>query len=292
MDPKTSIHPLIDAPSLGRLRESADVVIVDVRHDLMNPGAGREAYAAAHIPGAFFLHLDQDLSGPQRTADGRFLGRHPLPDRAALARRLGALGVGDDTMLVAYDEADGMYASRLWWMSLWLGHAAAAVLDGGLRAWKDAGLPVTSEMPRPTARELPLHEPLVGTVEAAAIERALGTTRLRVIDARAPERYRGDVEPLDAKAGHIPGALNRPFKMNVGADGRFKPPEELRREWAPLVGGVPPDAVVSQCGSGVTACHNILAMAVAGMPLPRLYGGSWSEWSSSPARPVATGEAP
>jgi thiosulfate/3-mercaptopyruvate sulfurtransferase len=291
MDPMISIHPLIDAPSLERLRHAGKVVIVDVRHDLMKPEAGAEAYAAAHIPGAFFLHLDHDLSGPQRKADGGFAGRHPLPDRATLARRLGALGVGEDTMLVAYDEADGMYASRLWWMSLWLGHASAAVLDGGLRAWKEAGLPVTPEVPRAAPRELPLREPLVRTVEAADIERALGTSRLRVIDARAPERYRGDVEPLDARAGHIPGAVNRPFKMNVGANGRFRPADELRRDFAPLVGGTPPDAVVSQCGSGVTACHNILAMAVAGMPLPRLYAGSWSEWSSSPQRPVATGDA-
>jgi thiosulfate/3-mercaptopyruvate sulfurtransferase len=285
-------NPLVDAATLERLRGAQEVVVVDVRHDLMKPGAGREAYAAGHIPGAFFLHLDQDLSGPQRTPEGRFLGRHPLPDRARLAARLGALGVGDRTLLVAYDEADGMYASRLWWLSLWLGHADVAVLDGGLRAWQAAGFPLSSDVPRATPRALSAGQPLVATIDADEIERALGTPRLRVIDARAGERYRGDVEPLDAKAGHIPGALNRPFKMNVDANGRFKPAAELRSAFEPLVAGTTADARVSQCGSGVTACHNILAMAVAGLPLARLYAGSWSEWSSSPARPVATGAQP
>ena len=285
-------RPLIDARELDRLRASGDVVVVDVRHDLMKPQAGREAYAAGHVPGAFFLHLDEDLSGPQRAGDGTFRGRHPLPGREAFARRLAALGVGEDTLLVAYDEADGMYASRLWWMSLWIGHGRAAVLDGGLRAWREAGLPISTDVPRAMPRELSLHDALVETIDAAEIERALGTSRLRVIDARAPERYRGEVEPLDAKAGHIPGAANRPFKANVTAEGRFRPGPDLAREMQPLVAHVAPRDVVSQCGSGVTACHNILAMAVAGLPLPRLYAGSWSEWSSSAQRPVATGGAP
>lgn len=287
------IHrPLIEARELERLRASAGIVIIDVRHDLMNPRAGRDAYAAGHIPGAFFLHLDDDLSGPKRAGDGIFRGRHPLPGRAGFARMLGELGVGDETLLVAYDEADGMYASRLWWMSLWIGHGRAAVLDGGLRAWREAGLALSADLPRATQRPLPLHDALVETIDAGEIERALGTSRLRVIDARAPERYRGDVEPLDAKAGHIPGAVNRPFKINVTAEGRFRPGPELAREIQPLASQVAPRDVVSQCGSGVTACHNILAMAVAGLPLPRLYAGSWSEWSSSPERPIATGGAP
>jgi len=285
-------RPLIDARELERLRSSADVVIVDVRHDLAQPRAGRDAYAAGHIPGAFFLHLDDDLSGPRRADDGAFRGRHPLPGREAFARTLAALGLGDGTLLVAYDEADGMYASRLWWMSLWIGHARAAVLDGGLRAWREAGLPLSTDVPRARPGTLTLRDALVETIDAAEIERALGTSRLRVIDARAAERYRGDVEPLDAKAGHIPGAVNRPFKANVTAEGRFRPGPELAREMQPLVAHAAPRDVVSQCGSGVTACHNILAMAVAGLPLPRLYAGSWSEWSSSPHRPVATGGAP
>jgi len=284
--------PLIDAATLERLRGSQDVVVVDVRHDLTRPEAGREAYAAGHIPGAFFLHLDHDLAGPQRTPDGRFLGRHPLPDRARFAARLGALGVGRDTLLVAYDGEDGMYASRLWWLALWLGHAQAAVLDGGLRAWQAAGLPVARDVPRATSRTLEPGTPLVATIDAAEIEEALGTSRLRVIDARAAERYRGEVEPLDAKAGHIPGAVNRPFKANVEGNGRFKSASALREELHPLAAGVPPEALVSQCGSGVTACHNILAMAVAGLALPRLYAGSWSEWSSSPGRPVVRGAQP
>ena len=285
-------RPLIEATELARIRGEQDVVVVDVRHDLMKPDAGRDAYAAGHIPGAFFLHLDEDLSGPKQDAQGRFRGRHPLPERATFARTLGALGVGEGTLLVAYDEADGMYASRLWWMTLWLGHARAAVLDGGLRAWREAGLPLATDVPRAAPRELPLREPLVQAIDASQIERALGTTRLRVVDARAAERYRGDVEPLDAKAGHIPGALNRPFKMNVGPDGRFRPARELKVEFDALVAAAAGGEVVSQCGSGVTACHNILAMALAGLPLARLYPGSWSEWSSSPQRPVATGDAP
>jgi len=187
----SSVSPLIDVASLERLRATQDVVIVDVRHDLMKPQAGREAYAAGHIPGASFLHLDEDLSGPQRTPEGRFLGRHPLPDRERLAARLGALGVGADTLLVAYDEADGMYASRLWWLSLWLGHAGASVLDGGLRAWQAAGLPLSRDVPRPTPRELALRAPLLATIAADEIERSLGTPRLRVIDARAAERLLG-----------------------------------------------------------------------------------------------------
>jgi thiosulfate/3-mercaptopyruvate sulfurtransferase len=285
-------QPLIDVATLERRRSEGRVVLVDVRHDLAQPNAGREAYEAGHIPGAFFLHLDQDLSGVQRGQDGRFLGRHPLPERARFGRRLGSLGVGDDTLLVAYDEADGMYASRLWWLALWLGHEHVAVLDGGLRAWREAGLPVTTEVTRPGPHPFTVRDSLVGTADVREIEAALGTPALRVIDARAPERYRGDVEPLDTKAGHIPGALNRPFKANVDEQGRFKPAEELRREWEPLVEGLSPEAIVSQCGSGVTACHNILAMAVAGLALPRLYAGSWSEWSSWPTRPVATGDMP
>jgi thiosulfate/3-mercaptopyruvate sulfurtransferase len=185
-----------------------------------------------------------------------------------------------------------MYASRLWWLALWLGHARAAVLDGGLRAWRAAGHPLSRDIPRAAPARFTVREPLVATIDASEIEQALGTPRLRVIDARAPERYRGDVEPLDAKAGHIPGALNRPFKANVDAEGRFKPRQALRTELEPLVRDVPANALVSQCGSGVTACHNILAMAAAGLPLARLYPGSWSEWSSSPARPVATGDTP
>ena len=286
------VFPLVCPPMLERLRGTEDVVVVDVRHDLMKPQAGREAYAAGHIPGAFFLHLDEDLAGPQRTPDGRFLGRHPLPERERLARKLGAIGVGEDTLLVAYDEADGMYASRLWWLALWLGHAKAAVLDGGLRAWKAGNLPVTVDVPAPRPRALEVHAPLVATIDADEIERSLGTTRLRVIDARAAERYRGDVEPLDAKAGHIPGAVNRPFKANVDAEGCFKPPRELRSELQPLTAGFGAGDLVSQCGSGVTACHNILAMMLAGFAPPRLYAGSWSEWSSSPSRPVATGAQP
>jgi thiosulfate/3-mercaptopyruvate sulfurtransferase len=283
-------HPLIDPDALQHARAQHDVVVVDVRHDLMKPQYGRESYAAGHIPGAFFLHLDEDLSGPKHDAAGRFRGRHPLPDRQELARKLGAIGVGSHTFLVAYDDADAMYAARLWWLALWIGHGRVAVLDGGLRAWREARLPLTTDVPRAEPRELPVGEPLVQVVEADAVAASLD--RYWLLDARAPERYRGEVEPLDAKAGHIPGARNRPFKANVGDDGRFKPTEVLKRDFAALLGTTAPENVVNHCGSGVTACHNILAMSLAGMAGSRLYPGSWSEWSSDPARPVATGPKP
>lgn len=284
-----SHRTLISADALrDRLSAGRPTVLVDTSFDLADPAAGRRAYDAGHPPGAHYLHLDQDLSGAKHDAQGRFLGRHPLPDRASFAVRMGGLGIAPGVQVVAMDRQGGMMAARLWWLMRWLGHEEVAVLDGGVGAWQSAGGPMVTDAPATTAASpYPATEGLVTTVDAQSLAAGLGRDPL--LDARAPERFRGDVEPLDARAGHIPGALNRFFKDNLQADGRFKPAEQLRGEFEALIGSAAPEWVVHQCGSGVTACHNLLAMECAGLPGSRLYPGSWSEWSSDPARPVALG---
>jgi thiosulfate/3-mercaptopyruvate sulfurtransferase len=277
---------LIAADELGVAIDRC--VVIDCRHDLLNPKAGIDAYAQGHIPGARFLSQDTDLAGPKTGRNGR----HPLPDREALAARLRACGLNAGQQLVAYDAHGGMYAARLWWLARWLGHGPVAVLDGGLDAWRRERLPVVVEVPGPGAGNFKAGEPLVASVQAADIEAALGSTRRLVIDARAGERYRGEVEPMDPVAGHIPGALNRPFAQNLRPDGRFKPGPVLRGEFDALLGGRDPASVIHQCGSGVTACHNLLAMTTAGYADTALYPGSWSEWCSEPTRPVARGADP
>lgn len=263
-----------------------DCVVVDCRHDLVDPSFGPAAWAEAHLPGAFFLHQDHDLAG---TRTGRN-GRHPLPDRETLRRKLESIGLADGRQLVAYDENGGMLASRLWWLARWIGHAEVAVLDGGLPAWRAAGHALAREAPvaRPSGT-LTLRPPRTTQVDAGRVLAALGDARLRIVDARTPERWRGEVEPLDPVAGRIPGAVNRPYTENLQADGRFKSPQALRGEFAALLDGLDPAALVHHCGSGVTACHNLLAMEVAGLPGAALYPGSWSEWCADPARPVAAG---
>ncbi len=277
---------LVSASDLMQQLAGAHVpVLLDCGFDLTDPGAGRRAWAEAHLPGAHYLSLDEDLAGPKQGADGRFRGRHPLPERAVLAARLGALGIGPATPVVAYDAQGGPYAARCWWLLRWLGHEDAAVLDGGIAAWRKAGGAVTAALPAvPPATPYPLHAAAMPTLDADALRAALG--RVRLVDARASERFRGEVEPLDAAAGHIPGARNRFFKDNLGADGCFKSAAQLRAEWAPLAAG---GSLVHSCGSGVTACHNLLAVAHAGLGEGTLYPGSWSEWSSDPARPQAAG---
>ena len=265
-----------------------DCVVVDCRHDLLDHGAGRRAYEEGHIPSAFFMDMESELSGPKTGRNGR----HPLPDRDALRDRLAALGLEDDRQLVAYDSHGGAMAVRLWCLARWLGHRKVAVLDGDLRAWRAAGYPVTSEPASPPARPGrldPDRVPLVDLVSADQVVRALGTDRMLVVDARAPERYSGATEPMDPVAGHIPGALNRFFGSNLRPDGRFKPAPVLREELLGLLGTREPGSVVHQCGSGVTACHNLLAMEHAGLSGARLYVGSWSEWVADPGRPVACG---
>lgn len=268
---------LIDAGTLHTLR----AVVLDCRFDLAQPDAGAAAYAAGHVPGAFYAHLDRHLSGAKTGGNGR----HPLPDRAALAAWAGSLGIAPGVPVVAYDDQGGPYAARAWWLLRWLGHEAVAVLDGGWAAWRTAGGAVETTVPVPPggAAYPAAAAPAMPTVDADTVLAGLG--RVRLLDARAGERFRGEVEPLDPVAGHIPGASQRFFKDNLQADGRFKPADRLRAEFA--AGG--PAPVVHLCGSGVTACHNLLAMAHAGLDAGALYPGSWSEWCADPSRPVATG---
>lgn len=277
---------LISATELAaRLREPLPPRLLDCSFDLSDPAAGLRAWQRSHLPGAVYLHLEEDLSGPKRDPQGRFHGRHPLPDRATFAARLGALGIEPATPLVAYDAQGGPYAARAWWLLRWMGHEDVAVLDGGLAAWLAAGGATDDRLPQwPAAAAYPLHAPALATVDAEALRAGLG--RWRLVDARAGERFRGEVEPLDRAAGHIPGARNRCFKDNLQPDGRFKSARVLRAEWLPLAAGEP---LVHYCGSGVTACHNLLAAAHAGCGDGVLYPGSWSEWSDDPARPQARG---
>jgi thiosulfate/3-mercaptopyruvate sulfurtransferase len=283
--------PLISAADLQqRLADpAARVRVIDCSFDLTKPDAGRAAHEAGHLPGAVYLHLDEALSGPKTGLNGR----HPLPERADFVRTVAALGVDDDTLVVAYDNAGGMYAARLWWMLRWTGHARAVVLDGGLAAWKAAGLPLeTGTAPPPAAGGYSLRDSLTSTVDHAGVKANLDTRERLVLDARAPDRFRGENETLDPVGGHIPGARNRLFRDNLAADGRFKPAAALKAEFEQVLGGWPPSAVINQCGSGVTACHNLLAMEVAGLHGAALYPGSWSEWCAQPGAPIAIGNEP
>ena len=274
---------LIDPSTLSKHLHDPNWVVIDCRFDLANPEKGEEWYREAHIPGARYAHLDRHLSGPKTGTNGR----HPLPDAETLCRTFGALGISNGKQVVAYDADSSMYAARLWWMLRWLGHAQVAVLDGGFAAWQQAGGAVTTESPLAAPGSFEPGSPLEEPLSAQQLLSQLGQTRL--IDARAPERFRGEVEPLDTQAGHIPGAVNRFFKTNLGPDGRFKPAAQLREEFAALLGGAAAGTTVHQCGSGVTACHNLLAMHHAGLPGSRLYPGSWSEWSADPRLPLAKG---
>jgi thiosulfate/3-mercaptopyruvate sulfurtransferase len=279
---------LIDPATLAAHADDADWVILDCRHDLMNLAAGAEAYAAGHLPHAQFVDIETQLSGARRDAAGVFRGRHPLPEPEAFIEQLRAWGVNDATQVVAYDAHGGMFAARLWWMLRWVGHEAVAVLDGGLPAWLAAGLPLSLEAPSPRARgTIAARAALVATVDVNAVLQNLEDGSRTIVDARAPDRFRGENETIDPVGGRIPGAKNRFFKDNLQPDGRFKTPDQLRSELGVAIGN--PRSAIMQCGSGVTACHNLLALEVAGMPGASLYPGSWSEWSSDASRPVATG---
>ena len=278
---------LISPADLAAHAAHPDWVIVDCRHDLMNPAAGKDAFATSHIQHALFADLDRELSGAKQGADGVFRGRHPLPERAALIEVLRSWGINEQTQVVAYDAHGGMFAARLWWLLRWVGHAAVAVLDGGLAAWQAQGLPMTDQAHVPARGAIADQAPLVTTVAAADVLSNITGGMRTVIDARAADRYRGENETMDPVGGHIPGAKNRFFKDNLEADGRFKSAAQLKADFAALVDD--PAAAIMQCGSGVTACHNLLALEVAGMPGAALYPGSWSEWCADPARPVATG---
>jgi thiosulfate/3-mercaptopyruvate sulfurtransferase len=278
---------LISASELKSLLDSGPApVLLDVRFDLSNPVAGEQAHAQGHVPGAHHLHLDRDLAGEKQGPDGRFRGRHPLPPREDFAALAGSLGITPGMQVVVYDAQGGLYAARAWWMLRWIGHRAVALLDGGLQAWTQAGGALDTAAPRrdAAAPPYPLGPQAMPSIEADALLRPPGH-RL-VVDARAPERYRGEVEPLDRVAGHIPGAVNRFLQSNLQPDGRFKDAGALRAEFDALLAGRDPSQVVHQCGSGVSACANLLAMEHAGLRGSALYPGSWSEWSSDPARPV------
>jgi thiosulfate/3-mercaptopyruvate sulfurtransferase len=274
---------LVEAAALrARLAAGEAVVLLDCGFDLADPAAGERAYAAGHLPGAIYVHLDRDLSGVKTGANGR----HPLPARDAFARRVGAWGIAPGVAVVCYDAQGAPYAARAWWLLRWLGHADCAVLDGGIQAWVAAGGALTDAVAAAVARPpYPACPPAMPTVDSAAVLAGLG--RRPVLDARAAERFRGEVEPLDPVAGHIPGARNRFFKDNLGPDGRFRPAGELHAAFRAL--GAEPAQWVHQCGSGVTACHNLLAMEHAGLTGSALYPGSWSEWCADAARPVACG---
>jgi thiosulfate/3-mercaptopyruvate sulfurtransferase len=284
--------PLVCAADLRAALAQPSLLLLDASFELSDPSAGERAYAQGHLPGARYVHLERDLSAPKAAPGPGFTGRHPLPERAAFAATVGRWGVAPGTCVVAMDRQEGVYAARLWWMLRWLGHARVWVLDGGVRAWTAAGgalgvEPAAEIAPRPP---YPLRRGAsMPTVSANEVGRELGLAS--IVDARAGERFRGEVEPLDRVAGHVPGALNRPFKSNLDASGCFKAAPQLAREFANLLGGAAAadGRVIHLCGSGVTACHNLLAMAAAGLAAGRLYPGSWSEWSADPARPVARG---
>lgn len=281
---------LITPDALRQLMDSgAPVRVLDTSFELMKPDAGAAQFEAEHIPGSTHVHLDHHLSD-KTGVDRASGGRHPLPSRETFARRLGELGVTNDMQVVVVDRQGANYAGRLWWMLKWCGHEAVAVLDGGLPAWKANGGAVASGPARavqPTRFEL--RPPLAELVTTEEIAHSLGRPGLTLVDARAAPRFRGETEPLDPVAGHIPGALNRPFAQSVTAEGRFKPAAELRAEFAQLLAGRDPAGVVHHCGSGVSALPNLLAMEIAGLGRSRLYAGSWSEWCNTPGLPVAQG---
>lgn len=276
---------LVETETLGTHLSDPDWAVFDCRSVLGDPEAGPKAYAQGHIPGARYIHLEHELSGPV-TPD---TGRHPLPDPRVLADILGRAGVDGRVQIVAYDDAGGVYAARLWWLARWLGHSRIAVLNGGWQQWVREGHPVNNDTVWPAARQFDFK----GTVDSAwlntadVLEMVRGRKRGLLLDARAPFRYRGEQEPIDPVAGHVPGAVNLPHAGNVAEDGRFNDPAVLRRRYEAALGGMRPEQTVCMCGSGVTACHNLLAMEIAGLKGARLYAGSWSEWIRDPARPVA-----
>ncbi len=280
----SAITTLISTAELGDVLGRPDLVLCDVRHDLMQPEWGAGEYAKQHIAGAQFVSLDRDLSAAKTGGNGR----HPLPTPEVAAAMFSRLGIDAGKQVVAYDQGNGMYAARLWWMLRWLGHDAVAVLDGGLAKWTKEGRALTADVTAVQPASFGVKR-VTPTVNASGVRASLHRHTLFLIDARAPERFRGEVEPIDAVAGHIPGAHNRPFALNLDADGTFKHPAFLRAEFSALLDGASHETVVHSCGSGVTACHNILAMEIAGLPGTRLYPGSWSEWSAHPALPVERG---
>lgn len=283
-----SFARLLTAPQLAERLSAPELRILDCRFALDDPAYGRTRYAEGHVPGAQFADLERDLSGPIIKG---VTGRHPLPDPARLQEVLRAWGVDQDSTIVLYDDGPGAFAARAWWLLAWLGKRDGVfLLDGGFQAWQAAGLPVTAQVTEPARGDFTARPDACLVVEADQLGRRLAEPGLTLIDARALPRFRGEVEPLDPVAGHIPGARCAPFTDNLGADGRFLPPEQLRQRFENLLAGRNPEQLVAYCGSGVTACHNLFALSLAGLPLAPLYAGSWSEWITDPARPVARGD--
>lgn len=279
-------RPLIDPARLFEKLGEQNLRIVDCRFSLSDPEQGARLYGISHLPGATYAHLERDLSSSVVPGE---TGRHPLPDLSRFAEFLGRSGIGNDSDVVVYDDAGGAMAARLWWLLRYVGHDRVALLDGGFPAWVAGGFPVSSDVvirPRVDFQVRPRAE-LVA--DAAEVEALRTRDDSRLFDARAPERFRGAVEPIDPVAGHIPGARSLPFAGNL-RDGKFLPPEELRKRFLDALEGVPIERAVAYCGSGVTACHHVLAAEQAGLPGLRLYPGSWSEWIASGARPVEKGE--
>ena len=280
-----AFRTLISTAALALHIDEPAYVLVDCRSKLADPDWGAREYAAAHIPGASYADLARDLSGPTSGSNGR----HPLPDPDRLAQTFGRLGIASGVQVVAYDQDNGMFASRLWWMLRWMAHDAVAVLDGGFKTWTGEGRPVESGQTGRPPRQFTGSPRADMAVDVRTVASQLAGAGRCLVDARAPERYRGDTEPIDKVGGHIPGAKNHFFQRNLDEGGLFRSPEELRAAFNASVGDVAADHVVCYCGSGVTACHNLLAFEHAGLTGAKLYAGSWSEWSADPERPVETG---
>lgn len=278
---------LISSQDLAEHINQSDWVILDCQHNLADFSWGKQAYLTAHLPHAQFVDVEAVVSGDKHDTEGHFRGRHPLPTKSAFIENMRQFGINNDTQVIIYDTKNSMFAARLWWMLKWIGHEQVAVLNGGLAHWQSQGLPVTATVSE--ARE-PGHiterPALVDTVDLAFVKKNLDQQQYRLIDARASNRFHGQNETVDPVAGHIPHAINRFFEDNLQADGTFKSPEQLKAEWEPLIKD--PHFTIMQCGSGSSACQNILALETIGLSGTKLYSGSWSEWCSYPELPIAT----
>ncbi|MFC5697620.1 sulfurtransferase [Pseudomonas sp. GCM10022186] len=283
-----SLAQLISPAQLSARLDEPGLIILDCRFSLDDPAYGQRSYVESHIPRARFADLERDLSGPVTRG---VTGRHPLPDPAVLTERLRAWGIRADSTIVLHDDGPGAFAARAWWLLAWLGKRDGVfLLDGGLKAWRDAELPLTAVEPAVQPGDFQGQPDASLLVDAATLQQRLDNPALTLLDARALPRFKGEVEPMDPVAGHIPGARCAAFTDNLGADGRFLPADALKQRFAAMLGDRPQEELVAYCGSGVTACHNLFALCLAGYPLARLYAGSWSEWITDPGRPLATGD--
>ena len=286
MDANDSTDMLVGVARLREHLRDPHWCIVDVRHDLFDAEAGIRAYTAGHIPGAVFAHIDTDLSGKKTGSNGR----HPLPQHEDLVEAFRSWGVNSETQIVAYDAQGGQFAVRLWWLARWLGHERVALLDGGWPKWLSQTQLSSTDPPAKSRGDFTARRSLMPLVTVDQVVQSLGTDDRTLLDARTPERFRGEEEPIDPVAGHIPGALNRPWQSNLKTDQTFKSAAELRSEFESALGPRAPAQITHQCGSGVTACHNVFAMELAGLRGSSLYSGSWSEWIADRSRPIVTRE--